>query len=188
MRSLFIPVRQWHDRKHGPTPPAVASRFSRDEDGATAVEFALVAAPFFGMLFVIISIAHFFWTGASLEDAVQEAGRQIRVGRVEAAGMGQGEFKDFICTYLTIPKANCLESILIDVESSPSLAGLSTNAPEEDNEQYNPGDGADYVIVKATLPITAFNSLFDLLATSNDDKPNRFVLTSVTAFRNEPFN
>ncbi len=161
------------------------SRFRQDEDGATAIEFALVSTPFIGMMFAILTIAHYFWVGATLQDAVQEAGRQIRVGKVEAAGFTKTEFKDFVCSYLAIPKSNCLDDIAIDVESAESISGLSNDEPDPANEKYDPGEGSDYVLVRAELPITSFNSLFKLF--SSTASPS-FTLTAVTAFRNEPFN
>ena len=173
------PVRCW------PLSGLLKSRFRQDEDGAAAIEFALVASPFIGMIFAILSIAHYFWIGATLQDAVQEAGRQIRVGKVEAAGLSKNDFKAFICTYLAIPKSNCLDGIVVDVESASSIAGLSNSDPDPDNEKYDPGEGADYVLVRAKLPITSFNSLFKLFGTKTSPS---FTLTSVTAFRNEPFN
>ena len=48
-------------------------RFRRAEKGATAVEFAMVAAPFFFLLFAMIEIAAVFFTSTVLENAVLES-------------------------------------------------------------------------------------------------------------------
>ena len=59
-------------------------RVLRNEDGATAVEFALIAAPFFFLLFAMLEVAAVFFTGTVLENAVLEAARQLRLHRLEA--------------------------------------------------------------------------------------------------------
>ena len=61
--------------------------FWRDERGFTAVEFAMVAMPFLMLLFGTIGIGLFFFTTFSLENAVEQASRQIRTGQAQLAGM-----------------------------------------------------------------------------------------------------
>jgi Flp pilus assembly protein TadG len=51
-------------------------RLRKNEDGATAVEFALVALPFFGLIFAVIEIGIFFFASRYLEDGVFNAGRK----------------------------------------------------------------------------------------------------------------
>jgi Flp pilus assembly protein TadG len=54
----------------------IAKRLHKNEDGAAAVEFALVALPFFGMIFAIIELGIFFFASRFLEDGVFNAGRK----------------------------------------------------------------------------------------------------------------
>lgn len=49
--------------------------FRRDQGGASAVEFALVAVPFFLMLFGIIEGGRLLWTQLGLQHAVEMAAR-----------------------------------------------------------------------------------------------------------------
>ena len=56
-----------------------AKRFTRNEDGATAIEFAIVALPFFALLFGILELAVVFFINSALVQATAEAGRVLRV-------------------------------------------------------------------------------------------------------------
>ncbi len=51
------------------------ARFRRSEDGATAVEFALISVPFLALLVAILETALLFWTSQVLEEAVSETSR-----------------------------------------------------------------------------------------------------------------
>jgi len=50
-------------------------RFCRDAQGASAVEFAILALPFFMMLFGIIEGGRLMWTQVGLQHAVETAAR-----------------------------------------------------------------------------------------------------------------
>jgi len=73
-----------------------AKRFINDEDGATAIEFAFVALPFFALLFGIMELAIVFFINSALTHATSEAGRLIRVGNFQACG-GADQFKALVC-------------------------------------------------------------------------------------------
>ena len=61
-------------------------RFVRHQDASAAVEFGLVAAPFFAMVFAIMETAFVFFAGQSLEYAAAQSGRLIMTGQADAAG------------------------------------------------------------------------------------------------------
>lgn len=68
----------------------------KDARGATAVEFALVAVPFFMFVFGIIGIGLHFFAVSTLENAVASAARKIRTGQAQTQRMTVGEFKEMI--------------------------------------------------------------------------------------------
>ena len=73
-------------------------RFVRQEDGATAVEFGIVAAPFLALVFAIIETAIIFFAGQTLETAVSDSSRLIMTGQAQALNLTQSTFKDKVCT------------------------------------------------------------------------------------------
>ena len=75
----------------------LSRRFKRNESGATAVEFAMVLAPFLAFTFGIITVGLHYLATNSLEKAVHDASRQIRTGQAQQASMTAQEFKAEVC-------------------------------------------------------------------------------------------
>ena len=73
-------------------------RWQRDDRGATAVEFAMVATPFFMFCFGILGVGLHYFSTNSLEHAVEAAARKIRTGQAQNSGMTAGEFKALVCS------------------------------------------------------------------------------------------
>ena len=57
--------------------------FIKDSKGATAVEFALIATPFFAILAALIQVFLLFFAQSLLENAVRASARQILTGQVQ---------------------------------------------------------------------------------------------------------
>jgi len=72
-------------------------RFKQNRDGVTAVEFAIVAAPFLAFAFGIIAVGLQFFTINTLDQAVEMASRKIRTGQAQRANMTLGDFKNLVC-------------------------------------------------------------------------------------------
>ncbi len=62
-------------------------RFARAEDGATAVEFALVATPFVALLIAILETALVFFAQQVLQTAATQSARLIMTGQAQTANM-----------------------------------------------------------------------------------------------------
>ena len=58
----------------------------KDESGATAVEFGMLAAPFIAMILAILQTSTSLLLSQGLDTAVQEAGRMVMTGQVHASG------------------------------------------------------------------------------------------------------
>lgn len=85
---------------------AAGRRFRTDDEGATAIEFALVVGPFLAFTFGIIAIGLHYLATNSLEKAVVDASRQIRTGQAQQANMTSSQFKDMICN-MAAPHIDC---------------------------------------------------------------------------------
>ncbi|MFZ1815548.1 MAG: TadE/TadG family type IV pilus assembly protein [Rhizobiaceae bacterium] len=77
--------------------PKIVRRFRKEDDGTTAIEFAMLAFPFFLLLFGIIECSLLFFAGQMLESAVDDVGRRVRTGQLDNT-MTEQQFKDEICT------------------------------------------------------------------------------------------
>jgi len=87
----------WSRAIRRPLKWAVVRRFIRQQDGATAVEFAMVAAPFLAMMFAIIETAIVFFAGQTLETAGADSARLIMTGQAQTQGFDQTAFKNAVC-------------------------------------------------------------------------------------------
>lgn len=81
-------------------------RFRSNNDGATAIEFAIVLGPFLAFVFGIITIGLHYLSTNSLEKAVYDASRQIRTGQAQQSGMTSKQFKDLVCN-MAAPHLDC---------------------------------------------------------------------------------
>jgi hypothetical protein len=78
------------------------SRFARpgwlrDDEGVAAIEFAIVALPFFLFVFGIIGFGLYFLASTSLEYGAEAAARKVRTGEADKGDMTVGEFKELVC-------------------------------------------------------------------------------------------
>ena len=84
-----------------PTASRIAAahrRWRRDDRGVTAIEFAMVAMPFFMFCFGLLGVGLHYFATNSLEHAIETAARKIRTGQAQNSGMTAGEFKSLVCS------------------------------------------------------------------------------------------
>ena len=94
-------------------------RFARDDDGATAVEFAFVSIPFLLLVFGIIELGVAFLVSMSLENALMTVDRKIRTGDSQATTKEQ--FVKDVCAQMSWVGTSCSTSIVLDVRVLPSF-------------------------------------------------------------------
>src|SRR6185437_2294918 len=75
-------------------------RFARDRDGASALEFAIVAPFFFALLFAILETALMFFASQTLETMTQTSMRMILTGQAQNAGWKAADFKTYVCSQI----------------------------------------------------------------------------------------
>jgi Flp pilus assembly protein TadG len=171
--------------------PQRVRRFAGNQEGSTAIEFGIIALPFFALIFAIIETALAFFAGQALETAVTTASRAIRTGAAQTAGLTASTFKTSICSQLTY-LFSCNAGLYVDVKTYASFAAISLGIPVDANGNlktigytYNAGHGGDIVVVRAYYEWPVFvNKLGNNLATQPD---GTHLLTATSAFRNEPF-
>jgi Flp pilus assembly protein TadG len=164
--------------------------FARSERAATAVEFAVVAAPFFGLVFAITETALIFFSQETLETAVAASAREIRTGLAQQQGFSAAQFKDRICQQVTA-LLNC-NGLMIDVRTHATFDSVDLNKPLNGNGDvdttgfgYLPGHGSDIITVRAFYEWPVWSML---LGPSLSNLANgKHLLAATSAFRNEPF-
>src|SRR5512132_1772998 len=91
-------------------------RFARGEDGAAAVEFAIVAAPFLALMFAIMETALVFFASQTLETAVADSARLIMTGQAQSQSFSAAQFKTQVCNRIG-GLFDCAGGLQIDVKT-----------------------------------------------------------------------
>ncbi|MFA7646327.1 MAG: TadE/TadG family type IV pilus assembly protein [Phenylobacterium sp.] len=169
---------------------AQVRRLVRARDGATAVEFALIATPFFLLLMGILELALVFLVSTTLEHATQDAARMIRTGEFQAEGnVTADDFENLVCDRLVLLGDACKAQLDVDVRAYANLKEMVT--AQADNE-YDPeetcfeaGGPREVVLVRTSIRWKIFTPLLaPSMASAGDGKR---LIRSTTAFKNEPY-
>jgi Flp pilus assembly protein TadG len=176
---------------HRVLPARAVRRFARQQDGATAVEFALVAVPFLALTFAILETALVFFAGQTLETAVTDTGRLIMTGQAQLAGFSQADFKNRVCARLAGGLFDCTNGVYVNVKSYTSFSAVNSAAPVNngvfDPSQMNYSNTNPGCIVAVSL-YYQWPIYVSLLGNnlSNLNGSNR-LLVATSVFRNEPY-
>lgn len=166
------------------------SRYIRGERGVSFVEFAIIAAPLFLLIFGIIETGLIFWGSYELENATADAARMIRTGQVASGGMNAAALKAQICNEVVL-LSNCTAKVQLDVESFSNFGGVTAPTPVDGNGQlktqfnWKPGGPGDVILVTAFYEWPLINPLTSA-SLGNLQDGNR-LLSAAAIFRNEPF-
>lgn len=172
---------------------ALYHRFRRARDGATAVEFALIAAPFLALMFGVLELGMVFMVSTTLDNATEAAARKIRTGEFQTAGGGSAAtFKNAICDNMTWLGASCSSKLQVDVRTFTKFANVALTDPvtngafDSTKTTFVPGNGEDIVVVRAYYEWTLVTPMMNAgLASLGGTK--RLIYSTVT-FRNEPYD
>ncbi len=167
------------------------ARFYRDDKGATAIEFGLVALPFFALLFAILETALVFFAGQTLETAVSRSARLIRTGEAKSTGITATQFKQDICNQV-IAVFDCPSKLYVDVRTYKTFGDVDLSKPldsdgnlETNKFTYSLGDAGDIVVVRAFYEWPINVSMLGL--NLGNTASGAYLLAATAAFKNEPF-
>jgi Flp pilus assembly protein TadG len=182
----------WRKKQSEPRRKGLIRHFIKNRDGVTAIEFALVGAPFLYLLCVIFETGLMLFSEYIIENGVSRAARMIRTGQVQINGMTSSQFKDQICGNLA-SFLDCKNKLHVDVRKFSNFSGIALPNAYNGQElsadvttaaKFQPGVALDVVVVRAyyewTLIVPGLSQLANLSG-------GRRSLTAGAAFRNEPY-
>ncbi len=166
-------------------------RFARAERGATAVEFALIAMPFFGLLFGTLQMGLLFMTSTTIESATVTAAREVRTGQLQTAGDNSSNgFKTLVCANMSwLTTADCMANLSVDVRTFGGFSSITSTPPVKNGAvdptqlQFNSGTNCSIVMVRVFYPYTLIVPAFT--PGLPDLGSNQKLITFASAFRNE---
>jgi Flp pilus assembly protein TadG len=165
--------------------------FITDRRGATAVEFALVAAPFIALIVALLQTFLVFFAQELLESVVQQSSRQILTGQVQSQQATQAAFQQTVCNQVVV-FFSC-SGLMVDVQVATAWSSANTSAPTltfdsqgqvTNTWQFNPGGAGDIVIVRVMYLWPVFMGPLGF-SLSNQPNGSRMIMATA-AFQNEP--
>jgi len=169
-------------------------RFSRADDGVTAVEFAIVGPIFFALLIGIFETAFFMMANQMIETATIDSSRLILTGQAQDEGFDASRFKNEVCA--RVPSMiDCSGNVWTDVRTL-STFDESVAIPTDDDGNfdstkliYSAGGPDDIVMVRlyykwtGVIAEAARNVGLDL----GNQPDGSTLMVATMVFRNEPY-
>ena len=159
--------------------------------GSAAVEFAFLAPVIFVFLMGTLEVGIMFLGEFALQNATNDAARQIRTGQVALGNITQAQFRQLICNEIT-PILKCDANLQIDVETYPNFANASFTAPLQPDRtlnpalnNWNPGTVCSIVLVRTFYTWDVLTPV--LTAFMVNMAGDKHLLYATAAFRNEPY-
>jgi Flp pilus assembly protein TadG len=157
--------------------------------GVAAVEFAIIAIPFFLLIMGIIEVGLIFWASYELENATAAAARLVRTRQAQTSVYTVDQLRAQLCQNVVI-LTSCTTKVQLSVQTFPTFAGITVPGAVDPNGKlqtsfpYSPGGPGAIVLLTAFYewPLT---TLLTSSALSNLGDGNYLLQTSF-AFRNEP--
>lgn len=192
---MFDTMRKLTDRLRRLGRIASLRRFARRQEGAAAIEFAIVAVPFLALILGTMETALVFFADQTLETMVQQGARLVMTGQAQNNGWsGAAAFKNQFCpSGQSVGLFRC-DQLYVNVQSYGTFGAVSSVPPapttngslDPSKQVYQPGTSCNIVIVQLYYqwPIIVTFMGFQTLANFSS---NSRLLTATAAFRNEPF-
>lgn len=197
-------VTQTGDRIGLPAPSRLGRltrMFWADRSGVAAMEFGIVALPFFLLVLGIISVGTYFFQVSTIEAAAQQAARAIRTGQLQQS---QGAYANlttdtqkkaaflqaFCAAAVTV--SNCLTKTAIIIQSSTQFSSLTSpsctsggSIVSNSSTTFSPGATSSMVMVTVCYPWAPFTGM--PLAKLGGLQDGSFLVQATVAFRTEPY-
>lgn len=165
-------------------------RFVAATRAATAVEFALIAPFFLGILIAILQVSVYLFAQQALQTAAMQAGRLFMTGQAQTDS--QTQFKNQICqSYLPTALFKC-SALIVVVQSYASFAAANTSTPALYNNgqpvtnfAYSPGTPGQVMVVQLIYPWSVVSGPLGFTLANLPN--NAAQMMGVTAFRVEPY-
>ena len=170
-------------------------KFRRNRRGSAAVEFAMIATPFFALLFAIIETSLVFFAGQVLETGLQDLARLLYTHQAQDQGMTQAQFKTDLCNRVSV----LLTCSVVDVDVKFYAAGsaITITDPIDGGGNYDPSGftyqtppaGSTATVVARAFyrwPLIVTGLGYNIANISRNTSNSKRLLAATAAFRVEP--
>lgn len=181
-------------------------RLLGDKTGGTAIEFAILALPFFIVVFASIETFVAFAGEQLLANATDTLARKIRTGEI-TKDMSEAEFRQAFCDEIAIlltcsaTEVDEPEKLYLDVRQVADPSQFPAAVPRVDASdsadldtsgfQFAPGGGKEFTMVRAYYRWQVITDLVrpyvTNLRSAGSSMPNDYLMVATATFRNEDY-
>lgn len=174
------------------SPAADSAAFFHNAEGMAAVEFGIVAMPFFAIILAVLQIGIVGFAQQELESGVEQAARLVLTGQVQKQALTQAQFQTKVCA--SLPVLFKCSNIMVDLKSAASFSNANTAAPTLTyNAQggvtnawaFSPGSQGTIEVLRVMYQWPTFLVPFNLNLANQSNGTRLLMATAV--FQNEPY-
>ena len=167
-------------------------RFRAACRGSSAVEFAIIAPIFIGLLISVLQTGIFFFAQNILQAAAVQVGRLILTGQAQTSGLTQSQFASDACP--SIQALFTCGNLMVDVQSYSSFSGAVVTTPTltydahgnvTNSWNYSPGTPGQIVVVRLMYQWPLVTGPFAFIVPNLSNGTS--LIMGITAFRVEPY-
>lgn len=116
--------------------PGLLARFIGNRRGTVAIEFGMIALPFFFMICSIIEVGVGFAAQQAMVNSTDKIARQVLTGELRATDLTMANLKKKICAGLLLPEKDC-PNLVVDLRSYTNFATVPKTLPIKENGDVN---------------------------------------------------
>jgi Flp pilus assembly protein TadG len=187
-------------------------RLWRSRDGAAAIEFAILAIPYFLIIFAIIETFLAYTAEQLVSNATDDIARKLRTGQF-TAGLSrstdktEAEMRTYFCDEVSIlihcsaTEISTPNLLFLDIRSFTTFADIPTIIPRKSTDtyadidttsfRYSPGGPKSINMVRAYYRWQVITDLVRPYITnvrpSDGSLPSYFLIIATSAFQNEDY-
>lgn len=166
-------------------------RYIRQNEGATAVEFAIVGVPFVFMLIGLVEVSLMYAANSLLQDSTSSAARLIRTGQVQQASTDpETMFRDALCSQASV-FLDCSKVQYEVVTLAGGFDDAATNTPTFDTDGnlvpqgFDPGGVSDVVLIRSVYRYPLMTPFIGPLMADGPSQ-TKFMMTTMV-LQTEPY-
>lgn len=168
------------------------SKFCRSRDGATAIEFAILALPFTMLCFAILETTVSFTAQQVISNATDKLARQVRTGQITLTNTTESQFRTKLCNEISIMVSSGCPGLEFDLESYTKFSDVPTSITmtaggdiDSSGFTYDPGGKES---INALRVFYKWPVMTDLMKASMAGLPDgKTLLYASATWQNEPF-
>ena len=170
-------------------------RLHRNNEGATAVEYAIIGPIFFALLFAAVELGLILTKTSLLEMSASDISKTIYIGAAANGDVSKEDLEKEVCDLVGIVDPNCLDNLAIELTEVPSFLAIpqsdakciDKDEPINPTVSFDPGSADSIVYMRICLTTGIFTPGlgFGLALPKTDN--GKIQIVSSLAFANEPF-